>query len=288
MKNIDQTILFAIDLDDVTLFKFERSYPNLKHIGNRVILLYVFENLKSIPSEKMREEEVFKKNTKLKAIADDIRNKTGLEVSAVLQKGKAAEEILNASMLYNASVIGMSTHTNEEDNYTKNHAIGSTTNKVVRESTIPVFTFNSNVKLKKIERILLPLDLTAETKQKVTNAIDMARRFNADISIISAFWSPKYDDIKEQLVTQLNQVKGFIEEADIKCTAELVEADGGERMLAPTVLDYADNNNIDLIMVMTQQETRLTEFFMGSAAQTIIRLSKTPVMSIIPKELWSA
>jgi len=59
------------------------------------------------------------------------------------------------------------------------------------------------------------------------------------------------------------------------------------RDLAASILKYANSVDSDLILIMTQQETKLVEFFVGSAAQTIIRLSNVPVMSIIPKELSS-
>jgi nucleotide-binding universal stress UspA family protein len=285
MSISDQSVLVAIDLDDTTIWRLSRSYPNLSYLADKVILLYVFENLDRISSEEEREKIVFDKDNQLNAFAEDIREKTGLEVRPVMQKGKAAEEILKAAESYNVDMIVMSTHTHPEDDHTLKHNIGTITNKVVRESKVPVFTFNSNVQLKKIRKILLPLDLTVETKQKVTNAIDLALRFDASIHVVSVYWSKHLGDIRDMLRQQLEQVKNFIEEDDITCTAELVESDGGERGLPESILLYAKSVDADLIMIMTQQENRLVEFFMGSAAQTILRLSQIPVLSIIPKEL---
>ncbi len=285
MNNSNQTILLAVDLDDKTLIRLEHSYENLKHLANKVILLYVFEHLQHISSEEDRKTLVFEKDTLLNKLADDIRGKTGIDVRPVIQKGKAYEEILNAADSYNADLIVMSTHTHPEDNHTHKHTLGVTTNRVVRESKVPVFTFNSNVKLKKINKILLPLDLTVETKQKVTNAIDLALKFKASINVVSVLWSTKFEDIKADLKQQLDQVKDFIKEDGIEVTAELIESEDNTKALANSVLKYADSVDADLIMIMTQQETKLVEYFIGSSAQTIIRMSNVPVMSIIPKEL---
>jgi nucleotide-binding universal stress UspA family protein len=285
MSISNQSVLVAIDLDDKTLWRLSRSYPNLSYLADKVILLYVFENLDRISSEEERDKIVFDKDNQLSAFAEDIREKTGVEVRPVMQKGRAAEEILKAAESYNVDMIVMSTHSHPEDDHTLKHNIGSITNKVVRESKVPVFTFNSNVQLKKIRKILLPLDLTVETKQKVTNAIDLAVRFDASIHVVSIYWSKHLEDIRDMLKQQLDQVKNFIEEDDIACTAKLVESDGGERGMPRSILGYAESIDADLIMIMTQQETRLVEFFMGSAAQTILRLSRIPVLSIIPKEL---
>ena len=131
----------------------------------------------------------------------------------------------------------------------------------------------------------MPLDLTVETKQKVTNAIDLALKFKASINVVSVLWSTKFEDIKADLKQQLDQVKSFIEEDGIEVTAELIESEDNTKALANSVLKYADSVDADLIMIMTQQETKLVEYFIGSSAQTIIRMSNVPVMSIIPKEL---
>lgn len=285
MSTKGQTVLIPIDLADETLPRLKFSYPNLRYLGENIVILYVFDKRHHFRSEKEKSEEIAMRDKQLAEIAQDIRMKTGLEVRQVLQKGKPAEEIMKAAETYNAGLIAISTHTNADDSYTEKNAIGSTANRIIRESKVPVFSFNSNVQLKRIRKILLPLDLTAETKQKVTNAIQMAKRLQASIAVVSVFYSLRYDDIREQLEDQLNQVKSFIEEENITCTAELIEEDGGLKMLPHTILKYAEDNNAELIMIMTQQENKLVEFFMGSSAQTMIRLSKIPIMSIIPKEL---
>lgn len=284
--NRDQTVLLAIDLDDDKLFRLERSYENLKTLAGRVILLYVFENLEHVSSDEEKNKLVFEKDTLLNELAQKIEDKTGIEVRPVIQKGKAHEEILKAADSYNVNLIALSTHTHIEDDYTQKHTLGNTTSRVVRESRVPVLTFNSNVLLKPFKKILLPLDLSVETKQKVTYAIDLALRFKASIAIVSVLYSTKTEDIKMELQQQLDQVKSFIEEDGIKCTAALIETDGGTKALARSILQYSNEVNADLMMIMTQQETKLVEFFMGSSAQTMIRLSTVPVMSFTPKELW--
>lgn len=284
MNNTNQTILLTVDLDDITLFRLENTFPNLKYLAGEVILLYVFEDLaKASDAEKKRITAMRKEE--LESLAEKIRKSTGLSVKSVLQNGKPADEILKAAESYNVSMIAMSTHSRAEDNHTQKKPMGTTTNRVVRESKVPVFTFNSNVKLKLIKNILLPLDLSAETRQKVTNAIALAKRLNATIHVVSVWFDTRYEDIKDNLLGQMTSVKNFIEEGGVNCTAELLKTEGGSKSLVPALLDYADTVNADLIVIMTQQETRLVEFFIGSSAQNIIRFSRVPVMSIIPKDL---
>lgn len=89
-----------------------------------------------------------------------------------------------------------------------------------------------------------------------------------------------------QLNFQLRQVKDFIEKEGVSCEAELVESTGKEKSLVPIILRHAEEeDDIDLIIIMTQNELSLIKFFVSSSAQEIIRHSDIPVMSVIPKEL---
>lgn len=285
MSSPNQTILIPVDLADETLPRLKLSYPNLRFLADKVILMYVFDRRHFYSSEEERLSAIFKREEQLALIANDIKNKTGLEVKHIIQKGKPADEILEAAKNNDVDLIAISTHTNPDDKHTQSNAIGSTASRVIRESSVPVFSFNSNVKLQKIKKILLPLDLTVETRQKVTNAIQIAKRLHTPIAVVSVFYSLRYDDIREQLEEQLKQVKSFIDEANILCTAELIEEDGGAKMVPYAIMDYAEKVNANLIMIMTQQENKLVEFFMGSSAQTMIRRSKVPILSILPREL---
>jgi len=285
MINTNKPALIAIDLDDKSLPRLRNSYPNLKTLGDNIILLYVFNRQHRFETEEGRQKDMTNKSQQLLTIATEIMEETGLNVQHILQKGKPSIEILKASESYNASMIIMSTRTQFDEDYSDEEMVGSTTTRVVRQSKVPVFTFNINVKLKPIKRILLPLDLTNETKQKVTNAIEIAQRFDAEIQILSVFWSVEDKVVKKELLRQLDRIKNFIAEDDIPCSAELIEIDGGKSDLTYAILHYAKQNESDLIMIMTQQETKMVEFFMGSSAQSILRMAQIPVMSIIPKNL---
>jgi nucleotide-binding universal stress UspA family protein len=130
------------------------------------------------------------------------------------------------------------------------------------------------------------MDLTKETRQKVTIAIELAKFYGAGIKVVSALWSKKDPVVVNKLYQQGNQVTEFIASAGIESTFEVVENEGGEKTLVPSVLKYAsEQGDIDLIIILTQQEIGIVEYFVGSHAQEFIRLSDIPVMSIIPKEL---
>jgi nucleotide-binding universal stress UspA family protein len=153
--------------------------------------------------------------------------------------------------------------------------------RVVRESHKPVITIKGKHHRKGCQNIILPLDLTKETKEKVTKAIEFAKRFGSIIRVVSVLLTND-EFVVNRLTRQLDQVKKYIEEQGVDCTAEIVRDTKGGQSLSESVIDYANKAKGDLIMIMTQQEEDFTDFFIGSSAQGIINESDIPVLSIIP------
>ena len=54
--------------------------------------------------------------------------------------------------------------------------------------------------------------------------------------------------------------------------------------VADSVISYAKEIDADLIMIMTQQEMKLTDYVMGTTAMRIVNRSEIPVLSLRPTE----
>ena len=71
----------------------------------------------------------------------------------------------------------------------------------------------------------------------------------------------------------------FIKGKRVSCTIKTL---AGEN-IAQLIIDYANEVEADLIMIMSQQELNFKElFFIGTTAQKIVNLSDIPVLSIRP------
>jgi nucleotide-binding universal stress UspA family protein len=282
------SLLIPVDFNEQSLVALEQSYNLARLLQTELVLLYVHEErdfINSLFSKEQKQQISEDINHRLEEIASEISQKTGLRVSPVVKRGKVHAAILETAEQYNSRFILMGTN-DEQSDQEKNSLIGSNTSKVIRQSKIPVITFNTKTHFDGCRSILLPLDLTKETRQKVTHAIQMAKLFGSTIKVISVLWDADSRAIRQQLMAQLAQAQSFIREAGIKCETQLIETGSSAQDLVPAILNYSEEQqDIDLIMIMTQQENRLVEFFIGSAAQQIIRESTIPVMSIIPKDL---
>jgi nucleotide-binding universal stress UspA family protein len=294
MKNIYNTILVPFDFSDRAKAALEESYNLSKMTGLEITLFHVIRDNQGIfsafgseRSKSMKKEYEDQMRSQLQDFAAEASRKSGAKVSAVISHGKAHDKILKGSHLLHSKFI-VQGFNNEPIDSTSDH-IGSNALKVIKKAECPVITVKNQYKTKGCRSILLPLDLTKETRQKVGHALEIARLFGSTIKVVSVFWSTADMEILNKLKVQMKQVGDFIKKEGITCTTKIIEKKGKEKTLAPMILDYAkQEKDIDLIMIMTQTEAGLFDLFLGSSAQYLIRHSEVPVMSIIPKELGFA
>jgi len=223
------------------------------------------------------EEELTMINNKLNELAESTRETAGLVVNTITAEGKVYEQIIKVSNDLNVDLVFMGT--NQESGM--KGFIGSNALKVVRDTYCPVITINSKVKPHNCDVIVVPLDLTKETREKVRNAIQYAQYFDSTLKVVSVLQTDDEYAVN-QLMRQLASVKELIEERKIDCSAEVIKS--SSEPLSKVIIDYSKKVDADLIMIMTQQENEVIEFFVGSGAQEIINNSEIPVMSIVPAQ----
>lgn len=204
-----------------------------------------------------------------------------IDIKAMVVTGKVYEEIIEVSKSLNCNYIVIGVNDADEENDT--HVLGSNASRIVRTSEIPVITVN-NVIVKDLKTVILPLDLTKETQQKVAKAIQFAKMTNAKIRIVTALLT---DDpaVVNTLQHQMGFVEKFIKENYGNVSADFVFGNNEDDTLSGLVLKYSEEKNGDIIVVMTQQETNWMKLFMGTTALDIIYNSPVPVFSVVPKEI---
>ena len=281
-------ILIPVDFDQQSVIAVEQSYNLSRLLKAEITLLYVHEQsgvFSGFFSSDQNKDILSKIEEKLMQLAGKTAFNTGLTVKTRMESGRIYSKILEVAKDLKASYIIMGTHSTEVGEE-ENARIGANSSRVIRSSKCPVITVNGKHHYNGCRNILLPLDFSKETRQKVTLAIELAKLFGSGIKVVSALWSKNDPSILFKLTQQLNQVIDFISEAGISNTSEIIESKDGERTLVPSILSYAHaQGDIDLVVIMTQQETGFVEYFVGSHAQEFLRLSDIPVLSVVPKEL---
>jgi nucleotide-binding universal stress UspA family protein len=283
MNNQDKpgAILVPIDYSEQSIIALEQAVGLSKVFNSEIHILNVISEEFSLTTLFDDKDKIaFEKRAKEK-IAEFSKTKSveyGVELKPIQVQGKIYEQIVNTAEVLDAQFIVMGT---AGTSTLKKKFIGSNALRVVRESRKPVITIKGKHHRKGCRNIVLPLDLTKETKEKVAKSIEFAKRFGSIIRVVSVLLTND-EFIVNRLTRQLDQVKKYIMEQGVECSAEIVRDTKGGQSLADSIVDYSNKCKGDLIMVMTQQEQDFTDFFIGSSAQGLINESDIPVLSIIP------
>lgn len=282
MPTSTKTILVPIDFSEQSLVALGQSYNLAKEYKAEIVLAHVMEDTGGISRffSKEQDKEIEKNiRINLKKLADDVEKKSNVKTSIRIPRGKAYDQIVKLAETLPAIFIIMGCDSNPSK--AKKRFIGSTALRVVRESTVPVITIRGKQHRDGCRNIVLPLDMTKETKEKVSKAIELAKLFGGSAIRTVTVMQTKQKSIVDSLKAQAMQVRSFVEKRGLVCTTELIEK-GKKKSIAETIIDYAKKVDGDLIMIMTQQEQNFTSLFIGSSAQEIINNSTIPVLSIIP------
>lgn len=279
-------ILVAIDFEEQSMQALNLSYELARLFDADLHLLYVIENLSVLG--KLRSPDEYVKNLiahahekfdELEKLAQNAAAKTPIKITALVEKGKPYEKIIETARDNDVLMIVMGKNSNSSVRK-KRPFIGSNSLNVIREAHCPVITIKSVPDhTNKFTTILLPLDFTRQTKKQVQKAIEFGGYFGSRINIISIL---QRENAVNKLLkqVQLNQVKNAIQKNGIRCQSECINDKDGE--VADIILNYSRKINADLIIIMTQQKKNFISFYVGSTAQSLISGSDIPVLSINP------
>jgi len=282
MNSTNYSIIVPISFSAQSMIALEQAERLAVLTHGEITLLSVIES-SGLLSRLFGENDVRYKDFKLDLqgrldkMASEVSSRTGLRVNAMAAKGKVYRKIVEVSEQIRADLIVMGLNGAPLEFSKK--IIGSNAFRVVTSAKCPVITIKGKNHFKGCRNIILPLDLNKETKQKVSHALTFARLWGATVKVVSVVEGNDMDALAK-LNANLNQVKNYLIDGGVKTTIELVKTEG--RSLSKVILDYSNENEADLIMIMTQQENDFTTHFIGSAAQSILYNSDVPVMSVCP------
>ncbi len=150
--------------------------------------------------------------------------------------------------------------------------IGSNAFKIASSSSCPVITIRKKVP-KAIKNIILPLDHTVETRQKVPFTGLIAEKFKSKVHVVTVS-STDLPDIRSKLKDYQSQVCTWLKKHEIEY--EIADLTGSN--ITDEIIEYAEKVNADLISIMTEQLKSLSNILLGSFAHQMINKSEIPVL----------
>lgn len=128
-------------------------------------------------------------------------------------------------------------------------------------------------------KILVGYDSTNSSKEALNLAKSHAKIFGASVEVVTSMQKGSESERKdiEQAERGLEYAKSLFEEEGIDCNTHLLirGLSAGEDLV-----EFANENQIDLIVVGVKRRSKVGKLLMGSTAQYVILQAECPVISV--------
>jgi universal stress protein E len=211
--------------------------------------------------------------------------------SPILAFGSPHEEIVEAAVRVNANLILTgSGETQQGDQF----LLGTTAERIIQKSEKPVFVIKEGMPLN-VQHILCPIDFSATSKRALKDAITMAHRFKAELTILGVcelqgsawFSSPANRDLENDRRCLDHRAKfaAFLADfnlADLPCHREIRNGDP-----AREILNTVSEKMIDLLVMGTTGKTGLSRWVIGSVTEKVVRVVPCSFVTLKSENLIS-
>jgi nucleotide-binding universal stress UspA family protein len=283
----DHIILVPIDFSEASLNAVYYAVEMADLFDSEITLLYVLSNstLKSL----------FTNDSEIALLKDKVRDKLedtkseildkwpNMRVNTIVAEGKPFKVINRIAIENKTDTIVMGTNgANGIEQFT-----GSTTTRVLKSSQIPVVVVKEKQTNPKFDKIVTPIDLTKTSRQKIDWAVKLGMKYGSTIHIIMELDNDEF--ALKKIKANLHQAEGIFTKHGVKFESHLLDDRKYPDNLGKDTIQYAEEIDADLIMIMTKSESaKLSDLFVGSYAEQVVNSSsKTPVMCINPKPTGS-
>lgn len=140
--------------------------------------------------------------------------------------------------------------------------------------------------MKKVEKILAPTDLSELSRVGLEYALELARGWGAEVTVYhianaAEIASYKAYSIEDLLTKRQKSLEQFLDEHFAELLP-LVEVRQKVEIGSPatSILEEAEREGSDLIVMSTHGRTGLAHVLMGSVTEQVVRNASCPVLSV--------
>ncbi|WP_281636390.1 universal stress protein [Flavobacterium marginilacus] len=150
--------------------------------------------------------------------------------------------------------------------------VGSNTEKVVRQSEVPVLVIKNKLENFKAANIIFASDFSNEIKKPFKKVIEFAKIFEAKLNLVMICTpnSFKSTSAARKIINE------FVAEFDMP---EYTFETYNESNIEKGIINYSNENNGDIIAFCTHGRTALNHFFTGSISEDLVNHSQKPVLT---------
>ena len=193
----------------------------------------------------------------------------GIEVEDSVQFHKAYDGIVDESKKQNIDLIVMGS---KGTSGLEEMLVGSNTEKVVRNSDVPVLVIKQEVENFKIENIVFASNFHQKSKPTFQKILDFSSLFNARLHLLKINTIHNFETTKESSDAIRNYINGYdLGEYTLNIYND-VSIEAG-------ILNFATVIDADVILLNTSRRRGLAHLFTGSIGEDLANHAKLPVVT---------
>ena len=272
MKNIVVPVDFSME----SLNGLKLAILFSKHTKTDIHMIYVLNKTTDDEKSVLEREMQFAEN-KFRSLIDEYTPLLGTEsrLNYAIKKGRIYQEVVNQAESLTDSIITASTH---GASGFQELFIGSNAFRIISATNRPVITIRKNACPENISRIVMPIDLSVDSRQKVPFTTELAKLFNAEIHVVGIHTLRGIGN-KRKIRSYISQVSAYVEEK-VPCQTNEVSGDN----VAEMVVNYSNTVKADMISITTEKSSGIS-LLIGNTVHQILNKAEIPVLCMTPKNI---
>ena len=197
----------------------------------------------------------------------------GVKVTPIITHFKVFSEVNEVAKIHDADIIVMGS---QGTSGAKEFFIGSNTERVVRNSEIPVLVVKNQVKDVNFEVVVFACDFSEETIKPYINAVNMFNKIGSKMYMVyvnlpnERFLTSA--EMERNVVNFFTKALGNLDKMEtVHYVADYTAEEG--------IINFSNKIGADLIAVPTHGKKGLAHFFEGSVGEDVANHAALPVMT---------
>jgi nucleotide-binding universal stress UspA family protein len=150
--------------------------------------------------------------------------------------------------------------------------------QMIRKSAHPIISIGGKSHRNGCKTILMPLDLTMMSREKIPGAVEFAKLFGAQIQIVIIVKNESKLEQNKLHMFASQSVK-FIRDSGVACGSKFITT---KEDPVKALIDFAAKVEADLIVIASDRYRTFREYFTGTPAQRLVNFSDIPVLTLRP------
>ena len=269
-------ILVAVDFSSTSINAYKHAVGLAEKMKSALLLAWVGNKtgIKNVDAKNFSDAKTIAEK-KFQQLIEEDKNKIDIEYK--LLKGNMHSSIskLSNEMKVDMIILGI-----KGKSGISRFFMGDNTSEIIKKSDCPVITISDKRKSSQgLEKIVMPIDDSINTRQKVPIVTKIAKAFGAKVYILGVYTS-NVASLKMRVDNYLKQVAKHFKTKKVDFEVKTVKS---ASMIKPT-LNYSEEIEANLLAVMHNEEGSTSELFLGTQAQQLINQSHIPVVVVKNKD----